>query len=75
MRFSVFHGGSLQPYLIGSKPVERLMLADGCLNTAKCEHRKISGQWPGVRQNQEDSAAVSVAEVAAQLAGSSQRRR
>jgi hypothetical protein len=39
MRFSVFHGGALQLYLIDSKPVERLMLADGCLNTARCEHR------------------------------------
>jgi hypothetical protein len=39
MRFSVFHGGALQLYLIDSKPVERLTLADGCLNTARCEHR------------------------------------
>jgi len=46
----------LQLYLIGGKPVERLMLADGCLNTARCEHRKISGQWPGGQQNQEESA-------------------
>ena len=28
----------------GGKPVARLMLADDCLNTATCEHRKISNQ-------------------------------
>jgi (2Fe-2S) ferredoxin len=34
----------IESHIIGGKPVEHLMLADGCLNTATCEHRKISGQ-------------------------------
>src|SRR6266700_2578648 len=27
-------------HILGGKPVERLRLADSCLNTATCEHRK-----------------------------------
>ena len=34
----------IESHIIGGKPVERLMLAEGCLNTANCEHRKNSGQ-------------------------------
>jgi (2Fe-2S) ferredoxin len=34
----------VETHIIGGKPVERLMLADSCLNTAMCEHRKSSGQ-------------------------------
>jgi (2Fe-2S) ferredoxin len=34
----------IESHIIGGKPVERLMLADSCLNTATCEHRKGSGQ-------------------------------
>jgi (2Fe-2S) ferredoxin len=32
----------IDAHIIGGNPVERLMLADDCLNTATCEHRKIS---------------------------------
>ncbi|MGA7398599.1 MAG: (2Fe-2S) ferredoxin domain-containing protein [Candidatus Sulfotelmatobacter sp.] len=34
----------VESHIIGGKPVQRLMLADSCLNTAECEHRKGSGQ-------------------------------
>jgi (2Fe-2S) ferredoxin len=34
----------IESHIIGGKPVERLKLADGCLNTATCEHRKTNGQ-------------------------------
>ncbi|MFZ0320256.1 MAG: (2Fe-2S) ferredoxin domain-containing protein [Candidatus Sulfotelmatobacter sp.] len=34
----------IDSHIIGGNPVERLMLADDCLNTAVCEHRKNSGQ-------------------------------
>src|SRR5258708_23233659 len=30
----------IESHIIGGKPVERLRLADSCLNTAECEHRK-----------------------------------
>ena len=30
----------IESHIIGGKPVERLRLADSCLNTATCEHRK-----------------------------------
>ncbi len=30
----------IESHIIGGKPVERLRLADACLNTATCEHRK-----------------------------------
>jgi (2Fe-2S) ferredoxin len=30
----------IDSHIIGGKPVERLRLADECLNTAACEHRK-----------------------------------
>ena len=30
----------IESHLIGGKPVERLRLADSCLNTPTCEHRK-----------------------------------
>lgn len=33
----------IDSHIIGGKPVERLRLADDCLNTATCEHRKGSG--------------------------------
>ncbi len=29
----------VESHLIGGKPVERLVLADACLNTARCEHK------------------------------------
>jgi (2Fe-2S) ferredoxin len=29
-------------HLIGGRPVERLRLAEGCLNTEKCEHQRAS---------------------------------
>jgi len=36
----------IESHIIGGRPVERLTLADDCLNTASCEHRKekIGGQ-------------------------------
>jgi (2Fe-2S) ferredoxin len=34
----------IESHIIGGKPVLRLLLADDCLNTATCEHRKNSGQ-------------------------------
>jgi (2Fe-2S) ferredoxin len=34
----------VESHIIGGKPVQRLMLADSCLNTDTCEHRKNSGQ-------------------------------
>lgn len=30
----------IQSHLVGGRPVERLRLSDGCVNTAECEHRK-----------------------------------
>lgn len=30
----------VQSHIVGGLPVERLRLADGCLNTPSCEHRK-----------------------------------
>jgi (2Fe-2S) ferredoxin len=30
----------IESHIIGGKPVERLRLADSCLNTPTCEHRK-----------------------------------
>jgi (2Fe-2S) ferredoxin len=30
----------VESHIVGGKPVKRLVLADGCLNTATCEHRK-----------------------------------
>jgi len=30
-------------HLVGGRPVERLRVAEGCLNTKNCEHRKGSG--------------------------------
>ncbi len=32
----------IDSHILGGKPVERLMLADECLNTATCHHRKGS---------------------------------
>ena len=29
----------IESHVMGGKPVERLVLADSCLNTANCEHR------------------------------------
>jgi (2Fe-2S) ferredoxin len=31
----------VESHIIGGKPVRSLMLADSCLNTSTCEHRKI----------------------------------
>lgn len=31
----------IDSHIIGGKPVERLQLADSCLNTDSCEHRKL----------------------------------
>ncbi len=33
----------IESHILGGKPVERLRLADSCLNTATCEHRKPKG--------------------------------
>lgn len=33
----------VQSHLIENRPVERLMLADGCIHTAACEHRPPTG--------------------------------
>lgn len=35
----------VESHIIGGKPVERLRLAEGCINTAGCEHkpRKVPG--------------------------------
>jgi (2Fe-2S) ferredoxin len=30
----------IEAHILGGKPVERLRLAESCLNTATCEHRK-----------------------------------
>ena len=30
----------IQSHLVEGRPVARLRLADGCINTADCEHRK-----------------------------------
>ena len=30
----------IESHIVGGKPVERLRLADSCLNTENCEHRK-----------------------------------
>lgn len=35
--------GIIDSHIVGGKPVERLVLADECLNTDSCEHRKGSG--------------------------------
>ncbi len=32
----------VQSHILGNQPVERLRIADACLNTASCEHRKPS---------------------------------
>jgi (2Fe-2S) ferredoxin len=40
----------IESHILGGKPVERLRLADFCLNTASCEHRKArvySAAGPG----------------------------
>jgi (2Fe-2S) ferredoxin len=29
----------IDSHIVGGRPVERLMLADGCINTSSCEHR------------------------------------
>jgi (2Fe-2S) ferredoxin len=34
----------VESHIIGGKRVQRLMLADSCLNTDTCEHRKNTGQ-------------------------------
>ncbi|MGD0569308.1 MAG: (2Fe-2S) ferredoxin domain-containing protein [Candidatus Sulfotelmatobacter sp.] len=41
----------IESHIIGGEPVERLMLADSCLNTVSCEHRKNSDQWPVASQS------------------------
>jgi (2Fe-2S) ferredoxin len=33
----------VQQHLVGGHPVERLILADACLNTPSCPHRKAPG--------------------------------
>jgi (2Fe-2S) ferredoxin len=33
----------IQSHVLGGQPVERLQIADACLNSAACEHRKPSG--------------------------------
>jgi (2Fe-2S) ferredoxin len=33
----------IDQHIVGGKPVERLQLADSCLNTATCEHRPAKG--------------------------------
>jgi (2Fe-2S) ferredoxin len=33
----------IQSHIVEGKPVERLVLADSCLNTATCEHRNPKG--------------------------------
>lgn len=33
----------VESHIVGGRPVERLMLADSCLNTAECEHRRRKG--------------------------------
>ncbi len=33
----------VQKHLIGDEPVKRLMLADGCVNTASCPHKGRAG--------------------------------
>jgi (2Fe-2S) ferredoxin len=30
-------------HIMGNRPVERLVIADSCLNTVSCEHRKPAG--------------------------------
>ena len=30
----------IDSHIVGGKPVERLRLADSCLNTSDCEHRR-----------------------------------
>jgi (2Fe-2S) ferredoxin len=30
----------INEHLLGGRPVERLRLPEGCINTAECEHRK-----------------------------------
>jgi (2Fe-2S) ferredoxin len=30
----------IESHIVGGKPVERLRLAEACLNTQACEHRK-----------------------------------
>jgi (2Fe-2S) ferredoxin len=32
----------VESHIVGGRPVERLRLADSCLNTASCEHRKTN---------------------------------
>jgi (2Fe-2S) ferredoxin len=32
----------VQLHIVGGRPVERLRIADGCLNTPTCEHRRES---------------------------------
>ena len=32
----------VESHILGGKPVERLQIADNCLNAATCEHRKSS---------------------------------
>jgi (2Fe-2S) ferredoxin len=34
----------VQEHLVNGRPVERLRLADACINTKTCPHRPISGQ-------------------------------
>jgi (2Fe-2S) ferredoxin len=33
----------IESHILRGRPVERLRLADSCLNTATCEHRKLKG--------------------------------
>ena len=33
----------VESHIVGGKPVERLRLAEACLNTERCEHRKAKG--------------------------------
>ena len=33
----------IESHIVGGRPVERLRLADACLNTETCEHRKPKG--------------------------------
>ncbi|HZD30516.1 MAG TPA: (2Fe-2S) ferredoxin domain-containing protein [Candidatus Angelobacter sp.] len=34
----------VQSHIVGGKPVDRLQIADACLNAATCEHRKPSSR-------------------------------
>jgi len=41
----------VESHILGGKPVERLRLADSCLNTPSCEHKPGKTAAPGLRRN------------------------